>query len=76
MTTNKTSARDLADRLVTEYAGALPPGQVLAIVHRASARRVGVPGLTPEVRLELCEQSARRALTDRIAWSAAPVHAA
>lgn len=75
MTTTRTSTRDLADRLATEYAGAVPPGRVLAVVHRASARLAGVPGLTPEVRLELCEIAARRSLTDRIARSAA-THAA
>jgi hypothetical protein len=67
MSSIRAASRDLADRLVVEYSGALPPGQVLAIVFRTARQRAGVPSLTAESRLVMCEIAARRALTDRIA---------
>lgn len=58
--------RDLADRLMVEYAGAVPPGQILAAVTRAhrlvTKTRLGMS--TGE--LALCEAVARRSLADRI----------
>lgn len=70
MPTSRAATRALADRLVVEYAGALPPGQVLALVYRTAGRLAGVPDLTPDARLETCEIAVRRALTDRIATAA------
>ena len=64
---NRAGVRDLADRLILEYAGAVPPGQVLALVFRAE-RSLGVRGCLPAAtRLEVCEQVVRRLLTDRLA---------
>jgi hypothetical protein len=67
--TGRAEVRELADRLVTEYAGTVPTGQVLALVHRTAGRLAAVPGLSLEVRLEICEVAARRTLADRIATS-------
>jgi len=64
---NRAGVRDLADRLTLEYAGAVPPGQVLALVFRAE-RSLGVrSGLPAATRLEVCEQVVRRLLTERLA---------
>ena len=64
---NRVGVRDLADRLTLEYAGAVPRGQVLALVFRAE-RSLGVRGGLPApARLEVCEQVVRRLLTDRLA---------
>jgi len=71
--TTRDGVRDLAERLRTEYSGALPAGQVLTLVFRTASSVSRVPGLTPDVRLELCEVAARRALTDRIAASTGSV---
>ena len=76
MTHHREAVRELADRLVTEYAGAMPPGQVLALVYRTAGRLAGLTDLAPEARLVLCEDVARRALVDRIATSAPRPHAA
>ena len=63
----RAGVRDLADRLTLEYAGAIPPGQVLALVFRAE-RSLGSGGRLPSAtRLEVCEQVVRRMLTDRLA---------
>lgn len=56
--------RDLADQLMLEYAGALPPGQVLRLVHRVNTT---VTGEQPERRLSTVEAIVRRLLTDRLA---------
>lgn len=64
--------RALADQLIVEYAGAVPPGQVLATVvraHHALARHLG---LTVDARMSLCESSARQSLTGRIAEGRSP----
>lgn len=52
----------LTDRLVLEYGGAVPPGQVLAAVLRAD-RLLGRCEAGPE-RSSLCELLARRQLVD------------
>jgi hypothetical protein len=70
MPENRTAVRDLADRLIVEYAGAVPPGQILALVFRAAHRLAGVGALDEAVRLTVCEEAVRRSLTDRIAVSA------
>jgi hypothetical protein len=62
---SRTQLRDLADRLVVEYADALPPGQVLATVYRTAQRVRGVPGLSHQIHQQSCEQSARRILSER-----------
>jgi hypothetical protein len=56
---------ELTQRLVVEYAGALPPGQVLVAVREA--HRVLIHWTSPERRLEACEGIARRLLTERVA---------
>jgi hypothetical protein len=66
-TETRTRVRELADRLTLEYAGALPPAQVLALVFRAHASLVSLRGLPASTRLEICESVARRLLTDRVA---------
>jgi hypothetical protein len=64
----RAGVRDLADRLTLEYAGAIPPGQVLALVFRAERSLVaGGRRLPAATRLEVCEQVVRRMLTDRLA---------
>ena len=63
----RAGVRDLADRLTLEYAGAVPPGQVLALVFRTE-RSLGARGRLPAAtRLDVCEQAVRRLLTDRLA---------
>jgi hypothetical protein len=63
----RAGVRDLADRLTLEYAGAIPPGQVLALVFRAERSLVAGGRLPAATRLEVCEQVVRRMLTDRLA---------
>lgn len=65
--TRRRDRRELADRLIVEYAGAVPPGQVLAAVVRAD-RAVRAAGSFPRGRwLPLCETIARRTLAERSA---------
>jgi hypothetical protein len=61
--------RDLADHLATEYSGAVPPGQVIALVFRV-ARVTGEAGGAH--RLDLTEQIVRRRLTERLALMRTP----
>ena len=63
--------RELTEQLVVEYAGAVPPGQVLAMVFRANHALARHLELSIATRMALCESSARRSLTDRIARDAA-----
>ncbi|MBC9733017.1 hypothetical protein [Nocardioides marmotae] len=57
---------EVAERLVIEFAGTLPPGQVLRTVHRAN--RLVVHSVTDEQRaVDLCESIARRLIRDRCA---------
>jgi hypothetical protein len=63
----RAGVRELADRLTLEYAGALPPGQVLALVFRTERSLVVASRIPPAVRLAVCEQAVRRMLTDRLA---------
>jgi hypothetical protein len=58
--------QELTDRLIVEYAGALPPGQVVAAVVRAQ-RLVGRDQRpwSPE-RIALCETFARQRLSLRV----------
>ncbi len=58
--------RVLADRLILEYAGAVAPGQVLAAVFRAHHSLAGQLGLSVAARMDICELSARRLLTDQV----------
>lgn len=64
---SREQCRILADRLMVEYAGAVPPGQVLAAVFRAHHGLIHHADLTPAARIAICESSARRALTDSAA---------
>jgi len=60
--------RELAERMQMEYAGALPPGQVLAAIARAEivlARSHRHPW-SPDVQ-DLCETIVRHLLTRRLA---------
>ncbi len=59
--------RDLVDQLLTEYAGALPPGQILAIVARTHRLVSREPGPWSVERGALCESIVRHALTRRLA---------
>ena len=68
--TQRQRVRDLADRMVLEYSGALPPGQVLAIVFRAHHVTTGIRGLTVAEKLVAAENLARRLLTERISHTA------
>lgn len=58
--------RNLVDKLMVEYAGAVPPGQILAAVTRAH-RLVTKTRLGRSIGdMTLCEAVARRSLADRI----------
>jgi hypothetical protein len=58
--------RELTDRLIVEYAGALPPGQILAAVLRAQRLMArGDRRWSPE-RIALCETFARQQLSLRV----------
>jgi hypothetical protein len=72
---SRADVRDLAERLTLEYAGAVPPGQVLALVFRADRSLLAAGRLTAPTRLELCEQVVRRMLTDRLASYSRPLSA-
>lgn len=61
--------RLLADHLIVEYAGALAPGQVLAAVFRAHHSLAGQAGLSGTARMDICESTARRVLTDQLSAS-------
>ena len=63
----RAGVRDLADRLTLEYAGAVPPGQVLALVFRTERSLGARRRLPAATRLDVCEQAVRRLLTDRLA---------
>lgn len=61
--------QELADRLMAEYAGSVPAGQVLAAVLRAD-RLLSSSHCAAADRITLCEQLVRRRfaeLTDRTA---------
>ena len=58
--------RNLAERLIIEYTGSLPPGQVLATVIRAG-RVLGTVDLDAANWAGLCESMVRRGLADRLA---------
>lgn len=61
-------ARDeLTQRLMTEYAGALPPGQIVAAVARAGLvlRTAGLEDLAS--RVAMWEGLARRSVVERVA---------
>jgi hypothetical protein len=66
MTLKHRTVRDLADQLVVEYAGALPPGQVLALVHRTAHRLARFPGAGPDWQSSTVEELARHALSERV----------
>jgi len=58
--------QELTDRLIVEYTGAVPPGQVLAAVVRAQ-RLIGHEGRTwSSERIALCERFARQQLSLRL----------
>ncbi|MFC7501806.1 hypothetical protein [Nocardioides sp. GCM10030258] len=63
--------QDLADRLIAEYTGALPAGQVLATVLRTD-RLLALHHTAPEDRMELCEELVRHRLVDRTARAHLP----
>lgn len=60
------SVHALADQLVVEYAGAIPPGQVLALVYRTAHQLSHLPGVGPDWRTGTCERLVREALTERL----------
>jgi hypothetical protein len=58
--------QQLTDRLIVEYAGAVPPGQVLAAVVRAQ-RLMGPDGISmSSERIALCERFVRQQLSLRL----------
>lgn len=63
--------QDLADRLILEYAGAVPAGQVLAAVLRAEQL---LQAYHPDEgrRMSLCEELVRHRLAERTARRSAP----
>lgn len=67
MTTGtRAEVRNLADRMSREYAGLLPPGQVLALVFRAERSLVALGELSRPVRVEVCEDVVRRMIAQRM----------
>lgn len=58
--------QDLADRLVLEYAGAVPAGQVLAAVLRVERLLLACQP-DPRRRIALCEDLVRRRLLEHTA---------
>lgn len=76
MTLNHRAIRDLADQLVVEYAGALPPGQVLALVYRTAHRLSRLPGAAPDWQSGTCEELVRHALSERVGMLSATAGAA
>ncbi|MFB9312701.1 hypothetical protein [Nocardioides plantarum] len=67
LTDERRRVRDLAETLALEYGGALPPGQVLAVVFRSNHALGPDFDLTLAQRLGTCESIARRQLTARLA---------
>jgi hypothetical protein len=69
--TRRCQRRELTARMQVEYAGALPPGQVLAAVTRAEllVARTHAQPWSPDLRA-VCETIARHMLTRRIATHA------
>lgn len=65
-TLGRSGVRELADLLIVEYAGALPPGQVLALVVRAERSLARLPELPAQTRLLMCEALVRRLIADRV----------
>ena len=65
------SRRDLADRLIVEYAGAIPAGQILAAVLRTE-RLVDAWHPEEDRRMALCEELVRHRLVERTARHASP----
>jgi hypothetical protein len=59
--------RQLADRLIVEYSGSVPPGQVLAAVFRANHALSPSIDLTVSTRLRSCESLVRQTLARRFA---------
>lgn len=73
--TSELALRRLADRLVLEYAGALPPGQVLSTVYRTNwILSTGSTVVPRTSRLVTLEAVVRRLLTDRLAALSAKPH--
>ena len=66
-TSTRVGLTDLADQLCCEYAGALPPGQILALVFRANHMVSTQPNLATDVRLTTVEAVVRHLLTERLA---------
>jgi hypothetical protein len=64
---NRSEVRELAERLTMEYSGAIPPGQVLALVFRADRSLASLGNLPVDARIQICENVVRRLLTDRLA---------
>lgn len=65
-TTHRLNIAELADRLVTEFADVIVPGQVMRLVYQADQLVLHAAGSTDD-SVVLCEQITRRLLADRIA---------
>ena len=76
MAPTRQAVRELADQLVVEYAGALPPGQVLALVHRTAHRLSVSPVWRGDHGIEMCEVLVRRILTERLGHLSSPARVA
>ncbi|HVK30651.1 MAG TPA: hypothetical protein VM575_20105 [Nocardioides sp.] len=61
--TGRQARQDLADRLILEYAGAVPAGQVLAAVLRVERLLLACQP-DPHRRIALCEDLVRRRLVE------------
>lgn len=58
--------RELTESLMVEYAGALPPGQVIATVTRASKLVSRSGPFAPRRHVDMCADLVRNMLTERI----------
>jgi len=67
VTPSRRARQELTERLMAEYAGALPPGQIVAAVTRAGLvlRAAGLEGAATWA--STCEEIARRALAEGVA---------
>lgn len=67
--TPREQRRALAGRLILEYAGALPPEDVLVAVARAHRAVPSRLDLSTTTRMSRCEASVRRLFTERVVHS-------
>lgn len=63
--THRRQITSLAERFVVEFAGTMPPGQILRVVHQADRLVLRSAGDAQD-SVDLCEAIARRLICERI----------